>query len=177
MCLTLAACHLAISISRRQPRSRRRQPRSRRRSVSCDLANVNKRKLRNFDRPLGLPGHHQRIFTLAMCHIVKKWRRASMTTAVAVSREACCHHLHFAENPQFCTFILPPILRNSISHFAFCFVPTPTTRRDSIEEPAALESKQCRWAMQEPVWQEWSVCFVSVLFLCGILCCLILFNF
>ena len=30
--------------------------------------------------------------------------------------------------------------------------------------PAALGGKQFRWAMQEPVWQERSVCFVSVLF-------------
>ena len=35
------------------------QSRSRRRSVSCDRVNVNKPKLRNFDRPLGLPGHLQ----------------------------------------------------------------------------------------------------------------------
>ena len=37
----------------------RHQARSRRRSVSCDRVNVNKPKLRNFDRPLGLPGHLQ----------------------------------------------------------------------------------------------------------------------
>ena len=37
----------------------RHQPRSRRRSVSCDRVNVNKPKLRNFDQPLGLPGHLQ----------------------------------------------------------------------------------------------------------------------
>ena len=37
----------------------RHQPRSRRRSVSCDRVNVNKPKLRNFDRPLGLPVHLQ----------------------------------------------------------------------------------------------------------------------
>ena len=38
----------------------RRQLRSCRRSVSCDLVNVNKHKLLNFDRPLGLPGHRRR---------------------------------------------------------------------------------------------------------------------
>ena len=32
---------------------------SRRQSVSCDRVNVNKPKLRNFDRPLGLPDHLQ----------------------------------------------------------------------------------------------------------------------
>ena len=32
---------------------------SRHRSVSCDRVNINKPKLRNFDRPLGLPGHLQ----------------------------------------------------------------------------------------------------------------------
>ena len=37
----------------------RHQRRSRRRSVSCDRVNVNKPKLRNFDRPLGLPGQLQ----------------------------------------------------------------------------------------------------------------------
>ena len=36
--------------------------RSRRRSFSCDRVNVNKPKLRNFDRPLGLPGHLQSSF-------------------------------------------------------------------------------------------------------------------
>ena len=38
------------------------QPRSRRLSVSCDRVNVNKPKLRNSDRPLGLPGHFQSRF-------------------------------------------------------------------------------------------------------------------
>ena len=38
------------------------KPRSRRRSVSCDRVNVNKPKLQNFDRPLGLPGHLQSRF-------------------------------------------------------------------------------------------------------------------
>ena len=42
----------AISRSRHQLRSRRR-------SIICDRVNVNKPKLRNFDRPLGLPGHLQ----------------------------------------------------------------------------------------------------------------------
>ena len=37
----------------------RHQLRSRQRSVSCDRVNVNKPKLRNFERPLGLPGHLQ----------------------------------------------------------------------------------------------------------------------
>ena len=37
----------------------RPQLRSRHRSVSCDRVDVSKPKLRNFDRPLGLPGHHQ----------------------------------------------------------------------------------------------------------------------
>ena len=37
----------------------RHQPRSRRRSVSCDRVKVNKPKLWNFDRPLGLPGYLQ----------------------------------------------------------------------------------------------------------------------
>ena len=40
----------------------RHQPWSRRRSVSCDRVNVNNPKLRNFDRPLWLPGHLQCIF-------------------------------------------------------------------------------------------------------------------
>ena len=37
----------------------RHQPWSRRRSISCNLVNVNLCKLRNFDRPLGLPDHLQ----------------------------------------------------------------------------------------------------------------------
>ena len=45
----------AISRSRQKPRSCRR-------SVSCDCVNVNKPKFRNFDRPLGLPGHLQSNF-------------------------------------------------------------------------------------------------------------------
>ena len=40
----------------------RHKPRSRRRSVSCDRVNVNKHKLQNFNRPLGLPGHFSEVF-------------------------------------------------------------------------------------------------------------------
>ena len=40
----------------------RHQPRIHRRSVSCDRVNINKPKLQNFDRPLGLPGHLQKSF-------------------------------------------------------------------------------------------------------------------
>ena len=37
----------------------RHQPRSRCRSISCDRVNINKPKLRNFDRPLGFRGQLQ----------------------------------------------------------------------------------------------------------------------
>ena len=40
----------------------------------------------------------------------------------------------FAENPQFCVFFSPSILHDSISYFAFCFIPTPTSKEDSNEE-------------------------------------------
>ena len=64
----------------------------------------------------------------ATCYLFEKRWRETVITAVAVSRGACRHRLHFAKNPQFWTFISPSILRSSISHFAFCFIPTPTTR-------------------------------------------------
>ena len=161
----------------------RHQPRSRRRSVSCDRVNVNKPKLRNFDRPLGLPDHLQWSF----------WRRNVLSlrnTMVRVRGNCCCrgttvaiaqkegtrdicrilmNHLgclvvastvfdvgsvsslrktmarvrdncrcrqswsmsppspfrNFAENPQFCMFISPSILRSRISHFALYQHPPP----------------------------------------------------
>ena len=37
----------------------RHWPRSRRLSITCNRVNINKPKLRNFDRPLGFPGHLQ----------------------------------------------------------------------------------------------------------------------
>ena len=52
----------AISRSRQKPRSRHR-------SVSCDRVNVNKPKFRNFDWPLGLPGHLQSSF-LHQQHVI-----------------------------------------------------------------------------------------------------------
>ena len=84
---------------------------------------------------------------------------------------------NFAENPQIFTLISPSILRSSISHFALYQHPPPdeTALKNQKLTPAALGGKQCRWAMHKPVWQERSVCFVSVLCFCGILCCLILF--
>ena len=68
--------------------SRRRQkPWSRRRNVSCNLVNVNKPKLRNFDRPLGLPGHLQSsFFTSATCNLFEIRRCGCMATAAAISR-------------------------------------------------------------------------------------------
>ena len=64
----------AISWSRHQPRSRRRR-------VSCNRVNVNKPKLRNFDRPLGLPGHLQWSF----------WRRnmSSLRNTMVRLRSNC----------------------------------------------------------------------------------------
>ena len=59
----------------------RHQPRSRRRSVSCDRVNVNKPKLRHFDRPLGLPGHLQKFLTSATCHLFEIWRCGCVATA------------------------------------------------------------------------------------------------
>ena len=108
----------------------RQKPQSRRRSVSCDRVNIHKTKLRNFDRPLRLPGHLQWSFlmstvsslrnttvqvrgncrcrtirvvwsspamflTSATCHLFEKRWRESMITAIAVSRGACRHRLHF----------------------------------------------------------------------------------
>ena len=127
MCLTSETCHL----------SELRQPLSRRRSVSCDLANVNKCKLWNFDRPFGLPGH--RWWDLDVGNV--SYRR-KMTVRV---RDNCRYRQswsmsppspvrNFAENPQFCTFFSSSILHNSISHFTFCFIPTPNIKRDSNEE-------------------------------------------
>ena len=73
---------------------------------------------------------------------------------------------NFAKCPPFCTFVSPSILRSSISHFVFCFLPTPTTRRASKKNqyltPAALGGKEFRWAMHEPMWQVRAV----FLFLC-----------
>ena len=117
----------AISGSRRrQPRSRCRQPRSRRWRVSCDLANVNKRKLRTFDWPLGLPGHRRRDFDVGAVSYCQKMTvrvRDNCRWSWSMSQPSPFHN--FAENPQFCTLFSPSILRNSISHFALCQHPSP----------------------------------------------------
>ena len=56
----------------------RHQPRSRRRSVSCNLLNVNKHKLQNFDRPLGLSDHLQWSFWCRQHVISSKYDGASV---------------------------------------------------------------------------------------------------
>ena len=92
--------------------------------------------------------------TSATCHLFEKRWRESVITAVAVSHGACRHRLHFAENPQFCTFTSPSILRSSISHFAFCFIPTPTTRwvskKNQSLTPAALEGSNLDGSCTNP---------------------------
>ena len=96
--------------------------------------------------------------TSATCHLFEKRWCESVITAVAVSRGACRHRLHFAISRKIhnCTFISPSILHSSISHFAFYFIPTPPTRWASKKNrsltPAALGGKQFRWAMHEPLW-------------------------
>ena len=137
MCLTSATCHL----------SDLRQPQSRRRSVSCDLAYVNKPKLQNFDRPLGLPGHRRQGLDVGNVSYRRKMTVRVRTTAIAIGRGACRHRLHFAENPQFFTFFSPSVLRNSISHCAFCFIPTPTIKGDSNEEPEVDTCSPSRQAL------------------------------
>ena len=70
----------AISRSRHQPWSHHR-------SVSCYRVNVNKPKLRNFERPLGLPGHLQwSFFTSATCHLFEIRRCGCVAIAAAISR-------------------------------------------------------------------------------------------
>ena len=92
-----------------------------------------------------------------------------MTTAVTVGRGACLHRLHFAILRKIHNFVCSfrrLFLRNSISHFALYQHPPPkgTAMKNQKLTPAALRGKQFRWAMQESVWQEIAVCFVSVLF-------------
>ena len=58
------------------------------------------------------------------------------------------------------------VVASRILHFALYQHPPPdgTAMKNQKLTTAALGGKQFRWAMQEPVWQERSVCFVSVLF-------------
>ena len=59
---------------------------SRRWSISYDLVNINKRKLWNLDRPLGLPGLLQwSFFMSATCYLFEIRRCGWVATAVAVS--------------------------------------------------------------------------------------------
>ena len=95
--------------------------------------------------------------TSAMCHVFEK-------TMVRVRDNCRCRQSwsmsppspfrNFAEYQQFCTLISSSILRSNISHFAFCFIPTPTTRWASKKNqswtPAALGGKQFRWAITNP---------------------------
>ena len=151
MCLTSATCRLrdlrklaaaaepprsaaelpsAATVSRhRQLQSRHHQPRSRYlQSISGELANVNKRKLRTFDGPLGLPGHCRRDFDVDdvsyrqkmmvrvrdNCHCLWSWSMSPPSS-----------FRNFVENPQFCTFVSPSSLCNSISHFVLYQHPPP----------------------------------------------------
>ena len=122
----------ATSGSRRQPWS-----------VSCDLVNINKRILRNFDRPLGLPGHRRRCFWWQQHVISLKndgvglWK---LPLPSVVEHVATVFILQFCGKSTILHVHSPSILHSSISHFTFCFIPTPTTRRDSNEE---LEVDTC----------------------------------
>ena len=163
MCLTLATCRLSDlrkppeaakpPPSAEEPLSSAAEPppsaASCRRSISCDLANVNKCKLRTFDRPLELRGHRRRDFDVGDVSYRRK-----MTVRV---RDNCrCYwswsmsppspFRNFAENPQFCTFFLPSILRNSISHFILYqhLPPKGTAMKNQKLTPAALGGKQFR---------------------------------
>ena len=57
---------------------------------------------------------------------------------------------------------------NSISHFAFSLYQHPPLKGTAMKNqkltPAALAGMQFRWAVQDLVWKEMSVCFVCVLF-------------
>ena len=118
-----------------------------------------------FDGPLWLSGRRRQCFdvgsvsslrkTMARvrdnCRCRQSW---SMSPPSPFRGKSTILHVHFA------------VYLSSISHFTFCFIPTPTTRwaskKNQSSTPAALGDKQFRWAMHEPVWQERSVC----LFLC-----------
>ena len=66
----------------------RHQPRSCRQSVSCDRVNVNKPKLQNFDRPLGLPSNLLWSFLMSTtCHLLEIGLCWCVASAAAVSRE------------------------------------------------------------------------------------------
>ena len=80
----------AISRSRRQTRSHRR-------SVSCDLVNVNKHKLWNFNRPLGMPGHRRRCVWCWQCVISAKNRKT-----MARVHDTCCCRQSWIMSPPFC---------------------------------------------------------------------------
>ena len=62
------------------------QLRSRRQSVMCDRVNVNKPKLQNFDRLLGLPGHLQWSFWFQQRVISEIRRCGCVATAAVISR-------------------------------------------------------------------------------------------
>ena len=103
------------------------------RSLSHNLVDVTRRKIGryvwyhywyvwNFYRPLGLSGHLRRCFWHRQWVISSKNDGTSPWQLPLLS--AVKHQLlpspfrHFTEYPQFCIFILPSILHNTISHFA-----------------------------------------------------------
>ena len=81
----------AISWSRHQPRSCGR-------SVSCDRVNVNKPKLRNFNRPLGLPSHLQWNFWHRQRVISSKYNGAGAWSIQMILLTVLRDKLHEAAN-------------------------------------------------------------------------------
>ena len=103
---------------------------------SRDHADVNRRKaedtrdiLAEFRWTIRVVLASPAIFLMsATCYLFEKRWCESVITAVAVSRGACRHRLHFAISRKihnFATFILPSIFRSSISHFALYQHPPP----------------------------------------------------
>ena len=136
------------------------------RNNSRDRVDVNRRKrgrytryLRNFDGPLGYLVVAGNVFDVGNVSSFRKTMtpvRDNCGCRQSWSMSPPSPFRNFAENPQFCMFISPSILRSSISHFTFCFIPTTTTRwaseMNQYLTPAALGGKQFRWPMHEPVW-------------------------
>ena len=86
------------------------------------------------------------------CHYRQSW---SMSPPFQFCGKSTILHVHFTV-----------YLALSISHFALYQHPPPdrTAMKNQKLTPAALEGKQFRWTMQEPVWQERLV--FCLLFLC-----------
>ena len=117
--------------------------------------------------------------TSAMCHLFEKRWPESVITAVAVSRRACRHHLHFTISRKIHNFVRSFRRLSCIAASRILLYTNTHHQMGQQEEPVVDTCSPRRQAIQMGHARTRMVRKVSVFcfcfILCGILCCPILF--